>query len=109
MTIKPQNATMPPLEAYSHKPRSCDELGLCQNRKPPCAGRTSADTSPLGHGVYNFAPGIIQGGPAKPPLLRRWGVRNGARWVGVACLAGVSLASCSYNAGYLFAMLGGAL
>ena len=107
MTIKRQNAPMPPLESYSHKPRTCDELGLCQNRKPPCPGCACHEAGLLGHGVYHFAPGIIQGGPAKPPLLRRWGVRNGARWVGVACLAGVSLASCSYNAGYLFAMLVG--
>lgn len=109
MTIQRQNAPMHPLEAYSHKPRSCDELGLCQNRKPPCAGCTCDDTSPLGHGVYNFAPGIIEGGPVKPSMLRRWGLRNVARWVGVGCLAATVLASCAYNVGYLSVALWGGL
>lgn len=109
MSIQPQNRPMPPLEAYSHKPRTCDELGLCQHRKPPCAGCTCHDTSLLSKSVYHFAPGVIDGGPAKPSRLRRWGLRNGARWVGVASLAAAVLASCAYNAGYLSVALGGVL
>lgn len=107
MSIQPQTTPMPPLHAHSSQRRTCDELGLCQNRKPLCPGCTCHDTRLQGHGVYNFAPGVIDGPSPKAPLLRRWGLRNGVRWVGVACLAGVSMASCSYNAGYLFAMLVG--
>lgn len=109
MSIQPQNTPVPPLQAHSAKRRSCDELGMCQNRKPPCPGCTWHDTSLLAKGVYHFAPGIIEGAPSKPPLLRRWGIRNGVRWTAVACLAGLSLASCAYSAGYLSVMLGGSL
>ncbi|MBY0464766.1 MAG: hypothetical protein K2W33_07455 [Burkholderiales bacterium] len=109
MSIQSQNTPMPPLQAHSSQRRSCDELGMCQNRKPACPGCTWRDTSLFDKGVHHFAPGVIDGGPAKPSLLRRWGIRNGVRWVGVACLAGLSLASCAYNAGYLSVMLGGGL
>lgn len=109
MGIQPQNTPVPSLEAYSHKPRTCDELGMCQNRRPACPGCACHDTSLLGHGVYHFTPGVIEGGPAKPSLLRRWGIRNGARWLGVACLAATALASCAYNVGYLSVALGGVL
>lgn len=109
MSIQPQTRPVPSLEAHSSQRRSCDELGLCQNRKPPCPGCTWHDTSLLEKGAYHFAPGVIEGGPAKPSLLRRWGIRNGARWVGVGCLAATVLASCAYNVGYLSVVLWGAL
>lgn len=109
MSIQPQNTPMPPLQAHGSQRRSCDELGLCQNRTPSCPGCTWRDTSMFDKGVHHFAPGVIDAGLAKQPLLRRWGVRNGARWVGVACLAAAILASCAYNAGYLSLALGGML
>lgn len=104
MSIQPQNTPIPSLEAHSSQRRSCDQLGLCQNRKPPCPGCTWRETALFDKGVHHFAPGVIDAGPAKRPLLRRWGVRNGARWVGVWCLAAAVLGSCSYNVGYLAMM-----
>lgn len=102
-----QEATnpVPPLQAHSATRRSCDELGLCQGRKPACAGCTCHDTSLLAKGAHYFAPGTIEGGPVR----RRWGMRNCVRWVGAACLAATVLASCSYSVGYLSVALGGAL
>lgn len=98
-------ATVGPAQTHSATRRSCDVLGLCQNRQPPCPGCTCHDTSLLAKGAYYFAPGTIEGGPVR----RRWGMRNGVRWVGAACLAATVLASCSYSAGYMSVMLGGAL
>lgn len=45
--------------AQRSQPRSCNELGLCQHRKPPCAGCTAA---PL-----KLAPGVLQG--YRPPAF----------------------------------------
>lgn len=56
--------------------RSCDELGTCQGRTPPCAGCTpaTATTQPL-----NLAPGAVEGyrvgffgSPAQRRELLRW-------------------------------------
>jgi hypothetical protein len=44
--------------------RSCDELGICQNKAVPCAGCRR----------HFFAPGVIQGGPneRQTRALMRW-------------------------------------
>lgn len=107
MSIQPQNTPVPSLEAHSSQRRSCDQLGLCQHRKPPCPGCTWHDTSLLAKGAYHFAPGAIEGGPAKPSMLRRCGL---AKWCKLAggVLAAVVLASCAYVI-YLSVMVGGSL
>ena len=104
--IQPANPSNTPTVVHSHTRRSCDELGLCQRRKPACPGCTCHDTSLLAKGAYYFAPGAIEGGRGKQPLLRRWGVRNGARYVAATCLAITALASCSYSVGYISVLLG---
>lgn len=53
-------------------PRSCDELGMCQGRNPPCPGcthTTARDTSALPPGGFWFAPGTID---RTPPRRERW-------------------------------------
>lgn len=107
--IKPINTSAGLPTAHSSQRRSCDELGLCQRRRPACTGCTCHDTSLLAKGAFYFAPGAIEGGPSTRPALRRWGVRNVARWAAVACLAATVLASCSYSAGYLSVLLGAQL
>ncbi len=106
--IQPVNPSNTPTVVHSHIRRSCDELGLglCQRRKPACTGCTCHDTSLLAKGTFFFAPGAIEGGPSTRPAFRRWGMRNGARWVAVSCLAMTVLASCSYSVGYLSVLLG---
>ncbi|QDL55921.1 hypothetical protein [Rhodoferax aquaticus] len=42
-----------PIRATSRTPRTCLELGLCQNRKPACA---DCEVRPM-----PFAPGVIDG------------------------------------------------
>lgn len=94
--------SVPPVVAHSATRRTCDTLGLCQGRDPACTG-CSHSTQRLPLGRHYFAPGTIEGGSARP---KRWGLRNGVRWVAAACLAATVLASCSYSAGYLSVMLG---
>lgn len=73
-----------------HAPRSCDELGLCQERYPACGG---CMTAPVASGPrYRFAPGVVQGyrvgffGTAQQRReLRRWAE------VGAWLMAGVGL------------------
>lgn len=59
--------------------RTCDELGLCQGRTPPCAG-CKPFCSP-------FAPGVVEGpfpNDRITRLLQRWAL-------GTAVLAGLAL------------------
>lgn len=42
--------------------RTCHELGVCQNRTPPCTKLCQADEQPK----YPFAPGTIDAQPRKP-------------------------------------------
>lgn len=102
-------ASVPHVVAHSATRRSCDVLGLCQQRQPACPGCSHHgarhNTQHLPAGGHYFAPGVIQGGPQR----RRAGLRAALRWVAAACLAAAVLASCSYSAGYMSVMLGGAL
>lgn len=55
--------------ATTTKPRSCDELGVCQERFPTCGGcmsqhNTDRMTAGFATGPsprYDFAPGVVQG------------------------------------------------
>ena len=46
-------------------PRSCDELGVCQGRTPPCQ-RTCQQAA------HPFAPGTIERGPRRSKRLAPW-------------------------------------
>ena len=61
-------------------PRSCDALGVCQGRTPPCQ-RTCQQAA------HPFAPGTIERGPRRSKRLAPW-----QRLVLGAC--GLLLASC---------------
>lgn len=108
MSIQPQTRLVPSLEAHSSQRRSCDQLGLCQNRKPPCPGCTWRDTALFDKGVHHFAPGVIDAGPAKRPLLRRWQFAKWCKLMGGCIFAVAVVGSCSY-VGYLSVMVGGSL
>lgn len=79
-------------------PRTCHELGVCQDRPPPCShtcrlGAESArvDTKHLPHGGYYFAPGVIENGSRhKARRLAPWQrlVLGAAVWLAVAGLLG---------------------
>lgn len=63
--------------------RTCDELGLCQGRTPPCATCPAArDGFPTP--TFPFAPGVIDSGP-KP--VRRWRWSDAAGALGLVALA----------------------
>ena len=48
--------------------RTCNELGMCQSRKPACAGCTAHRAS-----AFAFAPEVIEGYPKlHSPALRTW-------------------------------------
>ena len=56
---------------------TCDDLGACQSRTPPCSGCTAL---PRRHDLptptFPFAPGVIDGYPKQPsPAVTRWLVR----------------------------------
>jgi hypothetical protein len=44
--------------------RSCAELGVCQNRLPPCDGCDTLHYWPTGMTYHPFAPGVIDMGEA---------------------------------------------
>lgn len=74
---------------------TCDDLGMCQDRKPACVGCTAQRRhNDLPRPTYPFAPGVIDYGP-KPvtPAVTKWLVR----WV---YLMLVVVALC-FVAGYL--------
>lgn len=82
--------------AQANVKRSCNELGVCQAKRPRCTGCT-ANKPPS----YPFAPGTIQGGAYRPRT----------RWVFGRVLGNVSVvdflgsvalvAACALLAGWL--------
>lgn len=76
---------------------TCNELGVCQAKRPRCTGCT-ADKPPS----YPFAPGTIQGGPRRPRSNWVFGVAAMAVQLTGAVLLVVA---CAYAAGYLVGSL----
>lgn len=83
--------------------RSCDELGVCQERRPACGGCiTRHDTGPMmetafAHGPL-LAPGAVEG--YRIPLLgSRRQRRELKRWLEVAALLGAGLGLVGFVAG----------
>lgn len=85
--------------------RSCDELGLCQERFPACGGcstshNTERMTAAYASGPqprYDLAPGVIEGyrpgflgTPAQRRELKRLGLST-LWWAGWSSLAGVAV------------------
>ena len=71
--------------------RSCDELGLCQSRKPACDGCDHATRK-----VFPFAPGVIDFGP------KQQSSRQGRAWQASDFLGALALVAAAYFlAGYL--------
>ncbi len=92
-----------PLQAHSATRRTCDHLGLCQQRQPACPGCTCHDTSLLPKDAYYFAPGVIEGSP----MRQRSGLRAALRWVRWVALAAMAtgvIASCSYTLGSVYSL-----
>lgn len=105
--ISPQTRT-----TYSSKPRTCDELGLCQGLKPSCPGCTCHDTRLLPNGAnggHYFAPGAIEGGAPTHEELKRAGVRPLWRMALRATMAITVLGSCGYALVYVALKLGAIL
>jgi len=65
--------------------RTCDELGVCQNKTPPCAGCRQ----------HYFAPGVIEGGPKKRQA------RALMRWTLICMGLMATVAVVAFTAGYL--------
>lgn len=63
-------------------PRTCDALGVCQGRTPPCQhtcqhpgtaqGGHGVNTAHLQPGGFYFAPGAIEHGPRRSKRLAPW-------------------------------------
>lgn len=75
--------------------RSCNEMGLCQHRKPACPGCTAQ--RPALRPVLRLAPGVLDayrvprlGTRVQRRELLRW-VLWSAVWAGVSVLAGLAL------------------
>jgi hypothetical protein len=73
------------LAAQRQAARTCDELGVCQNKTPPCAGCTA----------HYFAPGVIEGGPKKRQA------RALVRWTLISMGLMATVAVVTFAMGYL--------
>lgn len=78
------------------EPLTCNELGVCQAKRPRCTGCTAGKPP-----SYPFAPGTIAGGPRRPrtkwvfgPVLRSASLLD---FLGAVAL----VAACAFLAGWL--------
>lgn len=66
--------------------RSCADLGVCQNRLPPCDGCDTLHYLPTGMQYHPFAPGVIDMGEVESREPSYWPrLQNYALFTAVVC------------------------
>lgn len=79
----------------AHRPRSCDQLGICQHKIPPCVGECQMRTEPQPLPIY-FA------GPEPEPLTTFEGfLATVGDWVERAILLMACAAMAGLTAGFV--------
>lgn len=91
----------------SRGPYTCTELGVCQERFPPCGGCCMVhDASAMPTGHHGFAPGVIERHTAP---RSRSGLATVGRWVAYLALAAVACAgvmAMAYGLGHALVRFG---